>query len=239
MRDRPVLALLPSPLLGPAVWTPVAERLRAHGREVVLPGQLPDEPLAPDVVVRWYLDVLPERRPVVVVPHSNAGLYVPELSVVRRVVAAVFVDAGIPPSGGAVPLAPLAFLRLLSDLVEDDGMLPPWTQWWPDDEVAALFPDSATRAAVEAEQRRIPFTYFRSELIAPERWDAGLSGGYLAFGETYADERLDAEERGWPTRSMAGQHLHMLVDPDAVTLEIERLMAAATGTSVARARPRR
>lgn len=35
---NPTIALLPSALLGPAVWQPVRERLRAAGRDVIVAG---------------------------------------------------------------------------------------------------------------------------------------------------------------------------------------------------------
>ena len=61
-------------------------------------------------------------------PHSNAGAYVPELVMQRRVVATVFVDAVLPPGHGSVPPAPPAFLDLLRAKANDDGLLPVWTR---------------------------------------------------------------------------------------------------------------
>lgn len=40
----PTVALLPSPFLGPALWEPVADRLRAAGRDVRVTGHGPVPP---------------------------------------------------------------------------------------------------------------------------------------------------------------------------------------------------
>lgn len=53
-------------------------------------------------------------------------------------------------------MAPPPMQRVLRAMADADGLLPPWTQWWAEDEVQSLFPDAAARAAVEAEQQRIP-----------------------------------------------------------------------------------
>jgi hypothetical protein len=121
---EPVLTLLASPLLGPAVWSRVAASLADRGREVL-----------------------------------------------------------VPPAVG---------------------------------EVAPLFPDAATRAAVEAEQPRLPLSYFDAAVPSPSGWQ-DLPAAYLAFGDTYAAERDVARARGWPVTTLPGEHLHLLCAPDAVT----------------------
>jgi hypothetical protein len=131
----------------------------------------------------------------------------------------VFVDAILPGSTGPTPLAPEAALPQLAALADSDGLLPPWTAWWDDADVAALFPDDEMRRRIEAEEPRLPLTYFSQSIDAPTGWDE-RPAAYLAFGDTYAAERADAESRGWPTLTLAGNHLHMLVDPDAVARAI-------------------
>ena len=219
---RPPLVLLPSPLLGPAVWAPVAQVLRAGGWSAALPEPLTAAPHDPEDVLRSWSNLLQDG--VVLVVHSNAGLFVPALCDRHDVRGAVFVDAGLPGSEvGSMPLAPRVFLDFLRGLADDDGRLPPWTQWWP--ETDALFPDEATRRAVTAEQQRLPMAYFDAQVEVPAGWDDGLGAGYLAFGDTYAEERAAAERRGWPVRLMDGRHLHMLVDPSGVAEEIVALLS--------------
>jgi hypothetical protein len=221
---RSSLVLLPSPLLGPAVWVPVAGVLRDGGWTAVLPEALTSAPHEPEDVLRWWLK-LPLDGSVLVV-HSNAGLYVPTLVARHDVRGVVFVDAGYPELGvRSVPMAPPVVLDFLRGLADDAGLLPPWTRWWP--ETDSLFPDEASRQAVTAEQQRLPVEYFAAQLAVPESWAEGLPVGYLAFGNTYDGERQDAERRGWPTRVMAGRHLHMLVDPTGVSAAIEELVTSA------------
>ncbi len=217
------LALLPSPLLGPAVWMPVAEELRRTGWPVVACGGDGAAPRTWEDVLRSFLADLPAGRDLVLVPHSNAGLYVPALTGRRQVVASVFVDAGLPPTEGSTPLAPPDFYDFLATLADEDGVLPPWTQWWEGPDVDELFPNGAARDRVEQEQRRLPLAYFRDSLPVPAGWDHNPSA-YIAFGDTYAQDREQAEGRGWPVRTLTGGHLHTLVEPSDVAAVITELV---------------
>ena len=217
-----LVALLGSPLLGPAAWRSVHRSLREKGWDVAI--------LAPvggsaEQVLSSLLAQLPEDRELVLVPHSNAGLYAGAVAAQRRVRAVVFVDAGIPDPDLPTPTGSSRGQAFLGGLADDDGLLPPWTSWWPEEDVAALFPDAATRAAVEAEQPRLPLRYFSDEVPRASAWQA-LPCGYLAFGETYAEEIARATAAGWPVARLDGRHLHMLVDPDAVAAEVVGLLEA-------------
>jgi len=153
-------------------------------------------------------------------------LYVDAVAAVRRVERVVFVDAGLPSRTGPTPVAPAELRRHLEGLADADGLLPPWTGWWPEQAVARLFPDARTRAVVESEQRRLPLGYFADAVPAPEPATTAhptVPGAYLAFGDTYAEERETAVERGWPVETLAGEHLHQLVDPVAVGAAVIRL----------------
>jgi hypothetical protein len=220
-----VLALLPSPLLGPAVWRPVAQKLTARGWQVIVPAASQAAPRSPDDVRRSILAALPAEQDLVLIPHSNAGLYVPALTTERSVAGYVFVDGRLPSNDGRIALAPSAFLELLALKADNDGLLPPWTRWWDEAHVASLFPDYQTRETVEREQRRIPLSYFRDSLPVPSGWDR-MPGAYLAFGDTYASDRREAAGRAWPTSTLVGGHLHMLVEPDRVAAEIVALLEA-------------
>jgi hypothetical protein len=198
------LLLIPSPLLGPATWAPVAELL--GGRVVTVEA------------------VEPGPSEVVLVVHSNAGLHAPLLAARIGARATVYVDAALAGDGPDTALAPPRFLELLETLADDDGVLPPWTQWWEDDDVRDLFPDAATRAVVEAEQPRLPLSYFTSRVAVPAGW-AERPCAYLAFGDTYADEIALARAHGWPVTVLAGGHLHQLVTPAEVAAAITGLVA--------------
>jgi hypothetical protein len=211
---EPTLALVASPLLGPAVWSRTAEVLVDRGRRVLAPPAAAAI-AGPDDVLRSLRAALPAGEPLVLVPHSNAGLYVAALAAERDVRGIVFVDAGLPSDAPSTPTAPPAFRAFLTGLEDAEGRLPGWTHWWPEGEVAAQFPDTASRAAVEAEQPRLPLAYFDASVPSPAGWRR-LPAAYLAFGDTYADERAAARAGGWPVTTLPGEHLHLLRAPESV-----------------------
>ena len=215
------LVLLPSPLLGPAAWQPVAEALRAR-RWPVSVAALPVRVASPEDVLNGFLAAIPDEPGMALVPHSNAGRYVGAIAEQRDVAATVFVDA-TPPEPETTPMAPTELIEHLQTLVDADGLLPPWTEWWLESEMAELFPDQAARRLVEEGQPRLPLAYFRASLPGPSRWDGAAA--YLAFGDGYAGERDAAADRGWPIRTLPGGHLHMLVDSAAVATAVEGLLA--------------
>jgi hypothetical protein len=161
----------------------------------------------------------------VLVPHSNAGLYVPALTTHCRVTGYVFVDAVLPASAGQAPMAPAEFYDYLAAKTDPDGLLPPWTDWW-DEDISALFPSVEVREQVEREQPRLPLSYFATLMTVPPGWDT-RPGAYLAFGDAYAPELADATARGWPVRTLPGEHLHMLIDPAQAATEITTLLSAS------------
>jgi pimeloyl-ACP methyl ester carboxylesterase len=215
----PLVVLIPSPFLGPAVWRPVAACLAARGVRAMTPPPPAQSVTSPADVVDRLDAVLPAQEELVVVPHSNAGLYAPEIAARRAVRGFVFVDAVLPPSQGSMPVARTGLVDLLAGKATADGLLPRWTEWWPEEDVAALFPSPEVRAAVEAEQPRLPATYLTSRVDVPAGWD-DVPSTYLAFGDTYAQETDEAAARGWQVFRMAGDHLHMLQDPDTVARAI-------------------
>jgi hypothetical protein len=204
----PTLLLLNSPLVGPGTWSPVRDRLRALGREVLVAD--PREVQA--------------AGPVVLVPHSNAGLFAPGLAERVDAAATVYVDAALADEGPDTAMAPPDLMAHLRTLMDPDGMLPPWSRWWPAEALDGLFPDDETRAALERQQPRLPLAYFNRRLPVPEGWTQ-RPAAYLAFGETYAAELARARGLGWPVERLEGRHLHLLHQPDEVAAAILRLEA--------------
>ena len=223
--------LLHSPSVGPLTWAPVEDRLRASGAAVIVPSLVAVADAEPPIwravarTVAAAADRLPPGRPVVLVAHSNAGLFVPVVveALGRPVAGCLFVDTPLPARAGATPVASPEFLAFLRAKAVD-GRLPQWTQWWDDADVAPMFPDPQTRRAVSAEQPRLPLSYYEAQVPAPAGWDAAPCG-YLLFGPPYEPEAEEAGRRGWDVEHVPGEHLHQIVDPDAVTARI-RAMAA-------------
>jgi hypothetical protein len=227
--DEPVDAafvLMHSPSVGPLTWAPVATRLTASGAVAVAPSLLgvadAGPPFWPSVaeIVSSATGQLPPGNPVVLVAHSNAGLFVPVVvEAIRRPVAGcLFVDAALPARSGPTPVAPRELLDFLGPKAAD-GRLPQWTAWWDESDVAPMFPDPRTRRVVSAEQPRLPLSYYEQQIPVPDGWD-NTACGYLLFGPPYEQAAQDARERGWDFDHVPGLHLHQLVDPDTVTARI-------------------
>jgi pimeloyl-ACP methyl ester carboxylesterase len=159
--------------------------------------------------------------PVILVPHSNAGLFVPAVidALGDQVRGAVFIDAALP---GVGPHSTRDFLRRLAIV---DGCLPPWTSWWDDADVAELFPNADVRAEVEAEQPRMPLAYYDHLPPAVDGW-AVPPCGYVWFGTPYDKEAEQAARYGWPTAHLPGRHLHMLIEPDTVAAAVLQMADA-------------
>jgi pimeloyl-ACP methyl ester carboxylesterase len=222
--------LIHSPSVGPRTWQPVAQHLAEAGWEAAVPSllQVAEEgpPFWPRVVeaVRAGLDRAGLNHGVVLVAHSNAGLFVPVITTALpgQVLGCIFVDAAVPPPSGAAPVAPPELLALLQDKASG-GRLPRWTDWWEEEDVASLFPDQRTRQAVTEEQPRLPLSYYEASVPVPAGWDAQPCA-YLLFGPPYDEMAAEAHGRGWIVRQLPGRHLHQLVDPDGVA----RLLLAIT-----------
>ncbi|WP_413450510.1 hypothetical protein AA0Y32_07590 [Georgenia phoenicis] len=182
----------------------------------------------PARVLAAYVAALGHRPSDVVVAHSNAGLYVPSLTRSAGVTRAVLMDAVLPPpAGGQHPVAPAPLREALAPLARD-GRLPRWTEWWPEEDVRALFPDARTRAEVHAATPRVPSAYLAGSVTVPERWTDTVRGAYLAFGDTYAPERELTEELGWPVRTLPLGHLGCLTDPVGVARAVHDLATGVT-----------
>lgn len=217
------VAFVASPLLGPAVWTATAAALGWRGRPAVMVPSPPRAPRRPDDVVEHLVTSLGGRDALVLVAHSNAGLYVPLLGTRLPLVAAVLADAALAPERGSAPLAPPGAVPALQAMADGDGLLPPWTRWWAEEETAALFPDAAARAAVEREQHRLPLAYFSAEVPVPDGWTA-RPAAYLRFSDAYVGEQERATGWGWPVATLAGTHLHPLADPEGTAAAIADLL---------------
>jgi hypothetical protein len=203
------IVLASSPAIGPLTMTTLGRALAGRGIVVTEPPAHPD--LGGYVAVAG-AGQLP--RPTVLVGFSAAG---PRLFAVAAVLApdaVVFMDARLPVDGVA-PDAEPAFADLLDRLpVDDGGLLPPWPSWWPEPVLEVLVPDRSVRDAFVAECPQVPRAMFSVPVPAPEYHGPRA---YLAFGDTYADQRSIADRRGWPVATLDRQrHLAPLVEPDTV-----------------------
>jgi hypothetical protein len=199
--------VLPSPYLGPVAYGHLADELEATV------ASLPHEPLTTAAVLSAFADEVSDAD--LVVAHSNAGLYAAALGR-----PTVYLDAALPAAtGGRTRLAPPALAAVVAALADDSGVLPPWTRWWPRQELGDVLPD-AWFDRVDADAPRVPAAYLTEMLEVPRAWGT-LPAAYLAFGDTYAAELALATSLGWPVSRLEGGHLLLLTEPTVVARAVE------------------
>ena len=214
--------VLPSPLLGPASYEPLAEALRRRGHDASV-ANCP-EPIRPQgLVAAWAAGASGADA---LVAHSNAGYLAGTVAAVGGVGAVLYVDAALPPLHGPTRLAPPGLLATLAGLADKGGRLPAWTRWWPEEETRELLP-GAWFDRVDAGAPCVELSYFESEITPPPGWSEAPAG-YLAFGTTYAGELEVARTAGWPVAQLSGHHLWHLARPDDVASALDDLLAAAS-----------
>ncbi len=222
--DGPVFVLVHSPLVGPLTWTRVTDSLRRRGHRVVMPRlDNPDDP-SPSLQrhhaerIRRSVEADAGSDPIVLVAHSGAAAVLPIAgeTLVNEVVAYVIVDGDLPHDGATrLDSAPPEFAVQLRRLVDDQGRLPPWAEWWDDDVLTALLDDDELQRAFLDELEPLPARLFEEPIRVPPQWpDAPCA--YLRLSEAYDDAATAAARRGWEVVTFEAGHLHMLVDPDSV-----------------------
>lgn len=194
--------LLPSPLSTSAVAVRLAAELEHRGHRVVVAGGGGGDTtrvLADFVAAAIGADV--------VVPHSNAGRFGP--AVAAEVGAKlVCLDSLLP---GREPDA--EWVGFLRSRELPDGLLAPWSTWWPRQDIQATVGEHWD--LLTTDEPRVPLQLLIDEPPAPEAWLERRSG-YIAFGDTYAEQMDLADKNGWEVRRLEGEHLHLLTAPDEV-----------------------
>ena len=202
--------LVHSPVVGPSTWRWVAEELRELGHTSVVPD-LREQAESGDVhaFIASAADAATDNA-YVLVGHSGAGRLLPAIgaSASQSPKLIVFVDAGLP--GGTD-----GFLETLRSLAID-GVLPKWSQWFGDDVMSLLVHDEQRRVEVEADQPRIPLTFYETT-PAPAPI---ASAAYVLLSDAYRAEADEAALRGWPVTELRGTHLELVNNPAAVAAAI-------------------
>jgi pimeloyl-ACP methyl ester carboxylesterase len=230
-----LIVLVHPPVLGPASWRSVGDQLTRAGHHVDIPDLTGftggEAPYAPRLIAAFARQVAATvgraGRPgqVVLVPHSGAGPFAAQLAaaVPGGRASVVFADAGLPSPSGPTPVVDAGFLPYLRQIAREDTV-PAWSQWFPGEDPAEVYPTPEARAAVLADARPLPLSFFEETLPAAAGAPVGAAG-YLLFSEGYRPEAERARERGWPVTELAGTHLHPLGAPAEVAAAIASLAA--------------
>lgn len=168
-----------------------------------------------------------DHLPVVVVGHSSACPRVP-------LAARSLLDAGWPvssivcvdgrfPEGRTVSESRPEYAGLLDGLVRPDDYLPPWPRWWGS-LVEGLVVDPAARDQVFAEARPVPRSWFDQACPVPALPEE-VGRAFLCFGHSYLEAGDRAQQEGWLTYRLAGDHLHQVVAPGAVAATLMAMVA--------------
>ena len=225
--------LVHAPVLGPRSWSAVASELGRQGHHVTVPSLTgfadAGPPYAERLIDRVRAQLIPAAPGrVALAVHSGAGVLAPYLAEAAGAHVVIFADASLPPAPRETSGEPAAqvidaeYLPFLQGLARD-GVVPPWPQWWPAEELAPLYPDDATRASVDAEAAALPLAFYTEHLPPiPASW-ATRRAAYLQFSEGYDATAEQARALGWPVRTLPGEHLHMLVAPAAVAAALSEL----------------
>jgi hypothetical protein len=196
------------------MWSWVADELRRRGHRVTVPALTDAAGTGGwEACVAAVLDAVRTDEPVALVGHSGAGPLLPAIAERLPTPPAllVFVDANLPPVAGDAPLVPDAFAQALQDLAKD-GILPRWSEWFSPGAVEALLPDPQRRAAVLAEQPRVPLAFFDGRVPMPADWFRS-SCAYIILSDPYRPDAAEAASRGWPVVELVASHLEPAVHP--------------------------
>lgn len=213
--------LVPTYLLGPAVWSGVADVLQGLSQHPVVPDPKRTCTTEADHLGPWLasvLDAMPadKERPVVAAGFGAACPRMPLLAdaLIRDgydVEALVLVNGRFPADGLTPREADPTMTQMLDGMERPDGYLPPWNRWWGS-LVESMLPDSQLRETVLAEAKPVPRSLFDQPIPAPELpGSVGLA--YLATGDNYAHCAQQARDEGWVVNRVDGEHLQVAVDP--------------------------
>jgi pimeloyl-ACP methyl ester carboxylesterase len=222
------LLLVHSPLVGCRTWEPVASELAADGYAVTVPDLVSAVAAGLPYHVRQaqVIASCAPGEPVILIGHSRAGPLLATAGTMLgdAVQGYVFVDARLPAPGRSwMETMTPGFAARLREMADSQGQLPPWSQWWGEEELADLVPDPAVRRHFVAGCPRLPLAMLE-EVHPPAPGWPDAPGGYLQLSEAYEGEAARARELGWPVRQMPSHHLALLTQPGPVAREVRQLI---------------
>jgi hypothetical protein len=137
--------------------------------------------------------------------------------------AYLFVDAGLPHPGKTrldeMETTVPALAQELRQLLAEGSRFPNWKN----EDLSEVLPDGHSRQQLLAEVQPRSLNFFEEVMPDVPGWSDAPSG-YLLFTQGYRHYLEQAQRAGWPTRTLAAGHFHMLVDPVAVATTLVELM---------------
>ena len=225
---KPDIVLVAGPLVGASSWAPTAARLRATGARVHVPDVLANLGSAP----RWrdwtshLADLTSVDAKPILVGHSSASTSVADMATKMQVRGLIIVDGDIPPASGAAAPVRAALHEFIAGLADEDGLLPPWSQWFRKDlhrsrlvGIDSLALDAASFESFEMDLPRMTLDWF-DDVIDLAPW-GHVAAGYIQLSAIYDHAAEEALRRGWPIRRMQGTHLHPTLKPDETAAAIQ------------------
>jgi hypothetical protein len=213
--------LVHSPLVGPATWWPVAERLEALGHATVVPELRSPPGLAGAYHERHVAAVVAALRardfaggPLVLVGHSGAGPLLPAIGAALRprVASYLFVDAALPcPGRSRLDAFEDAVAAAAFRAGAKDGVVP----LWPEAVLEPLISDAEVRAKFVADAQPMALQVYEERMPDVAGWPEAPCA-YLRFSDAYLKPVVEAMRRGWVVRQWQAGHFHMLVEPGRV-----------------------
>jgi alpha/beta hydrolase family protein len=225
------LLFVHSPVVGPSSWTYTADILRDKGFGCVVPD-LTDvasmgRPYYPKYAKTAATAVDGISDTVILVGHSAAGALLPAVAeaVGDRMTGAVFADAMLPQPGRSwFDTAPTGLETQLRGLA-DDGLLPPYHEWFAPGTLAEVVPDPVRRERLIAENPRLPVAYF-DEPAPTAQFTESIACAFIRLGAPFDAAADKAERLGWWVARRDWDHLRMLSDPAAVADVITQAISA-------------
>lgn len=212
--------LLHSPLVGPSTMSALAEAFdRFRWNTAVIDSTAALQ--SPSSFLQRTIEQITWPQPLLI-GHSGAGAFLPTLAARTHAVAAVFVDAVLPPANAPFRPTP-AFVEFIDTLPTVDGHLPKWSEWWPAGTIEELVSDGNARDAVLADMPTVKRSFYDHQLEVPANW-SNQPCCYLQLSPAYADECDRAVQWDWPTHRLDGRHLDIIERADVVALQVVELV---------------
>lgn len=205
--------LIHSPLVGPTTWDGVAAELRRAGHVVSVPSLSSALATGPAFSGGFARLVAAGAPPDAwLVGHSGAGQILPLAAQLCESAGLIYVDAGLPnPGRSRLDTMPSDLVDQLNSMVDGEGYLPPWPEWFGREVLNALIEDDVLLDTFIADCPRLPMEIFTEPM--PDTVEPDIPSAYVLLSEAYEEDARIAVSRGWSTKSLGGHHLWPIDHP--------------------------